>query len=487
MTFKELEGRDNMEGHWLRNFFYEILETLDVGIHIIDEGGNTVFYNSAMGRLENLVPSNIIGKNLLDIFPSLTRETSTLIHVLNKGRPIIDRVQTYFNINGQEITTINSTYPLKKGNKVLGAMEIAKDITKLKQLSEKVIFLQDSTRKKVSREKLHPFTRFTFKDIIGESRQIKKAIDMAKKASGTSSSILLVGETGTGKELFAQSIHNGSNRRYKPFIAQNCAALPESLLEGIIFGTVKGGFTGAVNRPGLFEQADGGTLFLDEINSMGINLQAKLLRVLQEGVVRRLGDTKEIPVDVRILATANEDPIVSIKKGVLRQDLFYRIGVVYIKIPPLRDRKEDILPLTKFFIDKFNHRLSKNVKDISEDVKKLFMSYNWPGNVRELENTIEGSMNMVSDERYIEIEHLPLYIAEQFDRTNSNNDAVIKPKNDIPYENVNSLDIFLENLEKKIVLKTYNDTGGNITKTAQKLKIKRQTLQYKLKKYGIIS
>jgi len=351
-----------MAGKLLEDFFHEILDILDVGIHIVDANGNTVFYNTAMGRLERLDPANVIGKNLLEVFPSLNRETSTLLDVLNTGKTILDRVQTYFNFKGQEITAINTTCPLKKGKEIVGAMEIAKDITQLKELSEKMVFLQDSTKNKVSRDKeCHPFTRFTFDDIIGESQEIKKAIFMAGKAAQTSSQVLIYGETGTGKELFAQSIHNASVRRKRPFIAQNCAALPESLLEGILFGTVKGSFTGAIDRPGLFEQADGGTLLLDEINSMGVDLQAKLLRALQEGVVRRVGDTDIRRVDTRIIATANEDPVESIKNGIIRKDLFYRLGVVYIKIPPLRERREDIPVLTKYFINRLNDKLGKKV------------------------------------------------------------------------------------------------------------------------------
>ncbi|MDK2879557.1 MAG: arginine utilization regulatory protein [Thermoanaerobacteraceae bacterium] len=487
----------------LENFFREILDVLDVGIHILDANGNTVYYNSAMGRLERLDPANVVGKNLLEVFPSLNRETSTLLYVLNTGKTIIDKVQTYFNFKGQEITAINTTCPLKKGEEIVGALEIAKDITMLKELSEKVLFLQNSTKNKLERGKeCHPFTRFTFDDIIGESREIKKAVSMAKKAAQTSSQVLIYGETGTGKELFAQSIHNASARRNRAFIAQNCAALPESLLEGILFGTVKGGFTGAIDRPGLFEQADGGTLLLDEINSMGINLQAKLLRVLQEGAVRRVGDTNIIPVNVRIIATTNEDPVESIKNGIIRKDLFYRLGVVYIKIPPLRERREDIPVLTKYFINRLNDKLGKKVLGVSHQVMKVFIDYEWPGNIRELENALEGSMNMIGDESYIDMEHLPFYISEQ---CNQKCDLYKDFKSEIREEvfsgdipindhglNIGAMDItdspldrVIDGIEREIILKTLKAYSGNITKAAEKLRIKRQTLQYKMKKYGL--
>ncbi len=493
-----------MTAERLEKIFREILDILDIGIHIIKTNGDTVLYNSSMGKLERLVPANVIGKNLLEIFPSLNNETSTLLYVVNTGRPIVDQVQTYINFKGQKITTVNSTYPLKDGQKIIGAIEIAKDITKLKELSEKVAFLQSSSKENTKRKKEgHPFAKFTFDDIVGESKEIKKTISMAKKAAQTSSSILIYGETGTGKEMFAQSIHNASSRRNQPFIAQNCAAVPESLLEGILFGTVKGGFTGAIDRPGLFEEADGGTLFLDEINSMGANLQAKLLRVLQEGVIRRIGDTNIIPINARIIAAANENPIECTKNGTLRKDLFYRLAVVYIKIPPLRERKGDIYILTKYFIKNLNKTLGKNVIDVSHDVLKVFMEYEWLGNIRELENAIEGSMNMIVNESYIEIEHLPFYILEQ---CNQDGNYIYKDKNIenedklakyiIPYNNQDAedaydiadsaLDQVIDRIEKEIIVKTLDLYNGNITKTAEKLKIKRQTLQYKIKKYGLI-
>ncbi|MCG0275478.1 MAG: sigma 54-interacting transcriptional regulator [Thermosediminibacteraceae bacterium] len=471
-----------MSAEFLKEFYSEILDSLDVGIHIVDHKGNTVFYNAAMGRLESLDPAAVVGKNLLEVFPSLNYETSTLLQVLKTGQAIVDRVQTYFNYRGQRITTVNTTLPLKKGNKVMGAVEIAKDITIVREMSEKVIFLQDSTKIKVSREMPYLFAKYTFEDIIGESPAIKKAIDIARKAAMTSSSVLIFGETGTGKELFAQSIHNASPRRKRPFIAQNCAALPESLLEGILFGTVKGGFTGAVDRPGLFEQADGGTLLLDEINSMGINLQAKLLRVLQEGCVRRVGDTRTIPVDVRVIATTNEDPLQAVEKGVIRKDLFFRLGVVCVKIPPLRERKEDIFLLTRHFINKFNKKFNKNVVDISPDVRRIFKEYDWPGNVRELENAIECSMNLIGDESFIEIEHLPFYITDQMNR------GPEKTRFDlydlIEIENY-SLDEIINRFEREIIKKAIKECNGNVSKAASKLKIKRQTLQYRMKKLNL--
>ena len=219
--------------------------------------------------------------------------------VLRTRKPIYNKNQSYLNIHGKQINTINSTIPFRITPEKYGAVEIAKDITQVKELHDKVHILQEALASKDSQKE--NIKGHTFKSIIGEDDNFLNIISLAKKAAKSSSTVLIFGETGTGKELFAQSIHYESDRRNKPFIAQNCAAIPESLLEGILFGTVKGSYTGAVNRPGLFEQAHGGTLLLDEINSMGLQLQAKLLRVLQEGYIRRVGGLNDIPCDVGLL------------------------------------------------------------------------------------------------------------------------------------------------------------------------------------------
>lgn len=454
-----------------------ILHYIDEGIHVIDNKGNTILYNDAMARLEGLDKESVINKNILDIFPSLDENSSTLLTVMNTGRPIVNRNQTYLNYKGNKITTMNTTIPLFIDGEKVGALEIAKDITKIKALSEQVIDLQQELFKK-DRENVKPsIKRYTFENIIGNSSEIKKAIDIARKASMSDSTVLIYGETGTGKELFSQSIHYCGKRKNKPFIAQNCAALPESLLESILFGTVKGSFTGALDRPGLFEQANGGTLLLDEINSMGLTLQSKLLRVLQEGYIRRVGGLRDIPIDVRIIATTNEDPLVAIEKGTLRKDLYYRLNVISIKVPPLRERKEDLKLLCDYFIRKYNKKLNKDVWMLSEYVYEYFLKYTWPGNVRELENLIEGAINFISkDEHVLKKEHFPSYIIDE-------NTEIIDIQDKINLEN--SLPEIMSEIEKKLIIHALKSTENNITKAANKLNIKRQTLQHKIKKYKI--
>lgn len=458
-----------------------ILHYTDIGIHVVDKNRKTILYNEAMAKLEGLKTRQVINKDLLDTFPSLNEETSTLIKVLITKRPILDKTQTYINFKGQNIVSINSTIPLFAEGEVVGALEIAKDITYLKKLSDKLIDLQQelkSTNNKGKRK--DKVKNYTFKDIIGNNNKMLQVIEIAKRASYSPSSVLIYGATGTGKELFAQSIHYGGSRRNKPFIAQNCAAIPETLLEGILFGTEKGGFTGAIEREGIFQQANGGTLLLDEINSMSLGLQAKLLRVLQEGYIRRIGGTKDIPVDVKIIATTNEKPLKSVENGTLRKDLYYRLNVIYIDIPSLKDRKDDISILANHFITKYNYLLGRNILDIDKEVLESFYNYSWPGNVRELENSIEAAMNYVPSHRdYLKKEDFiscPNIFNNKKLATKSINNINIDKK---------TLPDFLSGIEENIIKECLKDNQYNITKTARELGIKRQTLQHKIKKYSI--
>ncbi|MCF6465181.1 sigma-54 interaction domain-containing protein [Clostridium sp. Cult2] len=453
-----------------------ILHHTDIGIHVIDKNRKTILYNEAMAKLEGLKIEQVIDKDLLDIFPSLNEETSTLIKVLTRKESILDKTQSYINFKGQNIVSINSTIPLFFNGEIVGALEIAKDITYIKKLSDKLIDLQQELKtingKGYNKDKIK---NYTFKDIIGSNEKMIKAIEIARRAAFSPSSVLIYGETGTGKELFAQSIHYGGSRRNKPFIAQNCASIPETLLEGILFGTEKGGFTGAVEREGIFQQANGGTLLLDEINSMSHGLQAKLLRVLQEGYIRRIGGIKDIPIDVKVIATTNEEPLKSIENGTLRKDLYYRLNVIYIDIPPLRERKDDISTLANHFITKYNYLLGRVIVGIDEEVLESFYKYSWPGNVRELENSIEGAMNYAPSSR----KHLQRGDFVSCSKIFSNKNIIM---NDII--NINSpLPDVIEEIEKKIIIQFLEDNQHNVSKTARELGIKRQTLQHKIKKY----
>lgn len=460
-----------MEDLLLKETVLYILDHIEEGVHIIDKEGKIIYHNSSVQEIDGLLGDDIIGRHLLEVYPSLREDTSTLLTSMKTGQPIYKRQQSFINYNGKRITTINTSIPIKKEGNILGAIEISQDITNVKEMSEKIVDLQDKLYNRKKPSELQEYAKYTFEDIIGQNKEILRLKDLGKRAAKGNASILIWGDTGTGKELFVHSIHNSSPRHYKPFIAQNCAALPGTLLEGILFGTAKGGFTGAEDRPGLFELANGGTLFLDEINSMPLDLQSKLLRVLQDGNIRRVGGTSTINVDVRIIGATNIPPEEAIEKEQLRKDLYYRLNVINFQIPSLKNRKDDIPILVEHFIDKFNKNLNKNVKGVSKEAMELFYSYPWEGNIRELEHLIEGIMS-INDMKIIDKNHLPPKIVEnQMEETI---DILDKPLNTI-----------LEETERKIIKEALKRTNNNITKAAELLKIPRQTLQYRLSKLNL--
>ncbi|GEN35890.1 sigma-54 interaction domain-containing protein [Aneurinibacillus danicus] len=469
---------------WSEEFEW-LLGIINVGIHLVDREGTTVFFNETMAEIDGLDRKDVIGQSVFDLFPSLTNESSTLIRVLSTGEEIVDKVQTYMNMKGKQITSINSTYPLRKGGEIIGAVELAEDITRIVQLNDQVLDLRQQLYKKTKEKKnTQNDTQYHFSDLIGESPLFQQALTRAKRAARTHSPVLICGPTGTGKELIAQSIHNASIRRDKPFIAQNCAAVPRELMEGLLFGTTKGAFTGAIDRPGIFEQANGGTLFLDEINSLDIMLQAKLLRVLQEGRVRRVGGAVEQEVNVRILAAMNIGPHEALKNNILRSDLFFRLNVVNIELPPLRRRKEDIVLLTKHFIEKFNQTFAMKVTGVSREVMNVFLRYPWPGNIRELRHSLESAFNMLEEnEEKIELRHLPLQFTDPPAEFGFSTPAqsVDSPLPSYPLD----LPAYIESIERDIIEGALKLHQGNVSKTADALGVKRQALQYKLKKFNL--
>jgi arginine utilization regulatory protein len=455
----------------------EILDSIiDEGVHMVDSSGIIVYYNKFAAALDNINTEEAIGRHILEIYPSLTEETSTILKVIRSGKAILNYQQSFKNYNGVLITTLNSTIPIKSGKKVIGAVEISKDITEVKKLSERVVDLQAELYSENRQKKKSDQSRaiYTFADIIGTSEEMLKLKKNALAVADSPSPVLIYGETGTGKELLIHAIHNASSRRNKPFIAQNCAALPESLLESILFGTVRGSFTGAETRPGLFEIADNGTLFLDEINSMSLQLQAKLLRVIQDGNVRRIGDTKTIHVDVRIMTAINTEPAKALQEKTLRDDLFYRLSVITLRMPDLQERRQDIPVLVEHFIKKYNTVLKKTIKSAPKDVMDFFMDYTWPGNIRELEHTIEGAMN-IADGTLINRGNLPYHLLGAFDNTPKSSEKDIKPLKET-----------ICHLEKQLLEAALKKNHGNITKAAEMLDVPRQTLQYKIGKYKLI-
>lgn len=310
--------------------------------------------------------------------------------------------------------------------------------------------------------------QYGFENVIAESQSMRKVVELARRIAESDATILIRGESGTGKELIARCIHQLSNRRGKSFLAVNCSAIPETLLEGELFGHIKGSFTGAfVNKTGLFEEANGGTLVLDEIGDMPLTLQAKLLRVLQEGEIRRLGDNKSIHVDVRIMAITNKDIPSLVTEGKFREDLFFRLNVIQLRIPPLRNRKEDILPLAQHFLRTHENRVNKTDIRISPRAATALVNQRWLGNVRELENTIERATILCSNNTVDIQDLLPVYFADEVEMQPS-------------FDNKT-----LEEIEKDAILYTLKKNANNQSETARRLGIGRNTLWRKMKLFGM--
>ena len=444
-----------------------ILKTIDEGIHVVNTEGKTIFYNEVAARHDGMDVKEVQGKHLIDAFPSLTENSSTLLRVIKTGKPIYNQTQVYVNMHGTRIDTINTTLPIFVDKEIIGAVEIAKDYSRMKQLAESLLDLQKNVNKN-SKKKTLKNVKYTLDDLKTVNPTFQNMKNEARKLAKSDSPILVYGESGTGKELFVQGIHHASLRGDGPFIAQNCAAIPETLLESILFGTAKGSYTGAVERKGLFELADGGTLFLDELHTMPIELQAKLLRVLEDGMIRRVGSAQNIAVEVRVIAAMNVHPNTALQNQKLRSDLYYRLNVFTFSLLPIRDRKEDILFLTHYFITLFNQKLHKRIKGAEKKLESFFMSHSWPGNVRELKHCIEYMMNVCEGE-FLRMDDLPIMMKQQA----------------APSEKVDkdlSLRKNMEVLEKQLIDTALNLTDGNINQAAKLLEIPRQTLQYKIKK-----
>jgi len=317
--------------------------------------------------------------------------------------------------------------------------------------------------------------RFNSDQIIATSKTMKQILDMAKKiAESEASIILLQGESGTGKDLLAQAIHHLSRRKDASYLAINCSAIPETLLESELFGYEKGAFTDAkTQKKGLVELAEGGTLFLDEISTLDLHLQAKLLRFLEAHTFKRVGGLKDIEVDIRVIAATNQDIELASREGKFRRDLFYRVNVCPVYIPPVRERREDIIPLANHFISQYDVKFRKNIRGLDEEAKKLFLEYNWPGNVRELKNAVERAM-IFEENSLITAQYLPIHL-------NGNS----SPFPDSSLNEFSDQNLSLAETEKMLLIKALKKASGNKTQAAKLLSITRDALRYKIKKFNI--
>ena len=433
---------------------------------IIDLNGVVRYYYTSFEDVSGIEGSEILGRKLFEFYPQLDEENSYFYKCIKTGNAFLNYEQILTDIKGKRLRTISSTVPIKEKSEVVAIAELAiypdKHIDGYKARIDIVEQSGDGD-----------FEGNSLDEIITVNRFMQNLKYRIKNSYESDSAVLVYGETGTGKELVIRAVQQNSKRKNGPFIVQNCAAIPSALLEGLLFGNVKGSFTGAENRAGLFEIANHGTLFLDEINSMEIDAQAKILRAIEEKKIRRLGSDKAIDVDVRIVAAVNKDPLECIENGTLRDDLYYRLSVIRYDIPPLRDRKEDIPVLMEYFRKKFNKEFDRNIREYSNDVKKVFLRYNWPGNVRELRNVIESSFQM-NFGLIIDTDELPLYIKERM-----NLERV-----ELTDIDSKTLPEIINAFEYEIIKRKYIKNNYRLTKTANDLGISKQNLRYKLKKYG---
>jgi len=461
--------------------FLAVFDKYNDGVIITNSDGVIVYYNKAMSRIDELDPENALLNRIVDVY-DLDNESSMIMQCLITRKPVIDQPIYYRTRMGKFANTIHNVFPIFNKNKMVGAIGFVRDYNVLAETLASMKMPEKNQRMETH--------MITFDSIIGEDPAFKDALNAAEMAAHTPSPVMLYGETGTGKELFARAIHNHSPRSDKKYTPVNCAAIPENLLEGILFGTSKGAFTGSINKAGLFERTSKGTIFLDEINSMPVGLQSKILRTIQERKVRRVGALKEIKFDLKIISSVNQDPHRAIADKNLRSDLFYRLGVVFIHIVPLRNRLGDLPFLVRHFIQKHNKMLYKNVNGIEDDVMGFFRSYNWPGNVRELEHVLEGAMNIIGTNDKIGMEHLPSHFSNGSVKHKSpglGNGNKIPPHS----RTVENTRIINGNLishkkeqEQELVRKFLLEYRGNVSKTARKLGISRQLLYYKMKKYN---
>ena len=436
---------------------------------IVDKDGYITAMNQTYLDELGMKKEDVIGRYILDITP-----TSELPEVLKTGR--IDKADI-FMINGKE--TIVTRLPIIKDGKIVGAIgkSLFLDMSGAKILVKK---LQDTEKElNVYRDEVRKFysAKWQFSDLIGKSSEFIAVKLMAKHVSHTTSTLLITGESGTGKELFAQAIHNDSDRKSGPFIRINCAALPDNLLESELFGYEDGAFTGAKRggKQGKFELARGGTIFLDEIGDMPLSMQTKMLTVLQERTVERIGGNIPIPVNVRVIAATNRNLEEMVNKQEFRQDLYYRLNVVRLSIPPLRKRQTDVLLIAEDLIKRINIKLKTTISGISKQAREILQDYTWPGNVRELENLLERAVNLadMNHEDCLTVKHFPSLIEEDYS-------AICLPQE----ENI-SLPEAMENLEKQFIIQALARTAGNRVQTAKILGIHCSALYRKISKYGL--
>lgn len=439
-----------------------VLEIAYDGILVVDAGGYITMISDAYKKFLGIPSDEVIGKHVTEVIEN------TRMHIVAKTG--VSEINDFQEINGDYMVATRMPYYVD--GQLAGAIGkvIFRNVSELQSINKKYTKVEKELKNLRSEiSNLHR-AKYSLHQIISNDMEIKKLKFQVKRLAQSKSNVLIQGESGTGKELFAHALHMCSTRKDMPFIKVNCAAIPEALLESELFGYEKGSFTGADKngRIGKFELADQGTIFLDEIGDMPLPMQAKILRVLQEGEVERIGSNAHIHVDVRIIAATNRNLKQMVQEKTFREDLYYRLNVINFSIPPLRNRKNDIILIANHFLEKFNQDNQCNVKGISEKAQMMLYAYDWQGNIRELKNIIERAVNIIEGEQYIQPWHLPAHINHGTFVTSSE-----------------PLKTLVEASEKKIIFDRLIAFNGNKSKTAADLGISRMALHNKLDKYGI--
>ncbi len=458
----------------IQSFLTAIIGATQDAISVVDANGNGLIINQAYTRLTGLTEKDVIGKPAT---VDIAEGPSMHMQVLRTRKPVKNVPMRVGPMRRQVVVSVD---PVFVGDELKGSVGVIRDVSEIIRLTEEL-----ERMKKIVRQLE---AKYTLDEVVSVNPLVSQAVEQAKRVAPTTATVLLRGESGTGKELFAHAIHNASPRRNKPFVRVNCAALSESLLESELFGYVDGAFTGAKRggKKGLFEEAEGGSLFLDEVGVMPLSVQASLLRVLQEKEILRVGDSKPIPVDVRVIAATNVPLEQLVAEGKFREDLYYRLNVIPIFIPPLRQRPEDLPLLCDRLIKKLNQEYGRCVDSVSPEVMEVFKAYRWPGNVRELENVLgRAMMNMKFQETVILPEHLP--------PLNVDGDRPVRPVGREAAEAgapsapwlEGSLKEAVQNAERLAILNALKKTGNNKTRAARLLGISVRSLYNKIEQYGI--
>lgn len=455
------------------------LEQMTDGVQLWDENAVIQFFNRSSKQLLG-VPANreIEGHHLLEYF-AVTDENSTTLTALRTRKALRGCLHSYKSLTGKELHTVNDATPVLSNGRLLGCVSFERDIRIAKTMVNQWLDIQKTLVRDMPLVAEPKDAHYTFRDLIGHNPKLTDMVNLAAKMATRDLNILIQGETGTGKEIIAQGIHQLSARCRENFVAINCAAVPETLIEGVLFGTSKGAFTGSIDRAGVIENANHGTLFLDEINSMSPAMQAKLLRVLQEKKVSRVGSNHSIQVDIRILSACNENVHALIKQGKMRSDLFYRISSVILEIPPLRERLDDLEELTLYYLEQHQTSVGPDITRITPDFWERLRQHDWPGNVRELFHILSYAVN-VCDDGVLKESDLPPYFLNLNPPTPTPSPPSGGALNLEP-----GLSELMQAYQRGVLQEAYAACEGNVTKMAAILKISRQNCQHYIKKYGL--